>query len=526
METTKKDGVSSVVNDGRESGRYLRALREHWPYILGTVVLALVAALLYVNVATKRYDAGADVLVTPVPSQTFVGVPLFRETDLSRSVVTAARLVTSPQVVDGVKRRLRLDAERGELRSHVSVTPQEQSSILTITGKAATPDEAARIANAFADILIGQRTAELQREVRGAVARISRQIKTLQAQGADAEATALADQLSALRTLIGARDPTLQVVSRAVPPEQAAWPRPVLSIAVALLAGLLLGLGIAIGIELVNPLVLTETDVLEPGGPPVLARVPRAALNRVQTYLLPRSSNAPLTSTIPYRGLWATLSVQGEARRAPETVLLTSADHTEDASSVAIGLAVAVALTGRRVVLVDADTRVAAIGRTLEIPRPRGGGLRAVLVDDVALDEVLVPTQQLGDRLRVLPSRPRDDTLLGLVPPEQINALVEELARVADVVVLAAPPLLDAPDALTLAEAVDAVAVTIELGHTRRARVAELRRDLAQRGIVPAGFVVIGRRRGARDWTWFRRSPARDADRLGSTPVEREPAPH
>lgn len=513
------------MNDAQESGRYLRALREHWPYILGTVLLALVAAVLYVSVAAKRYDAGADVLVTPVPSQTFVGVPLFRETDLSRSVVTAARLATSPQVVDGVKERLRLDAGRTELLSHVSVTPQEQSSILTITGKAATAAEAARIANAFADVLIAQRTAELQREVRAAVARISQQIKTLQAQGADAEATALADQLSALRTLVGARDPTLQIASRAVPPEQAAWPRPILSVAVALLAGLLLGLGIAIGIELVNPLVLTETDVLEPGGPPVLARIPRAALNRVGTYLLPRSSGPPPSSTIPYRGLWATLSVRGEARRAPETVLITSADRTEHAASVAIGLAVAVALTGRRVVLVDADTRVAAIGRTLDSV-PRRGGLRAVLVDDAPLDEVLVPTPQLGDRLRVLPSRPRDDTLLGLVPPEQIDALVAELTQVADVVVFAAPPLLDAPDALTLAEAVGAVAVAIELGHTRRARVAELRRDLGQRGIVSAGFVVIGRRRGPRDWTWMRRSPTGDAGRLGSAPVEREPAAH
>jgi capsular polysaccharide biosynthesis protein/Mrp family chromosome partitioning ATPase len=515
------------VNEERvESGRYLRALREHWPYILGTVVLALAAALLFVETAQKRYDAGTDVLVTPVPSQNFVGIPLFRETDLSRSVVTAARIVTSPQVVDGVKERLNLDVGRGELRSHVSVTPQEQSSILTITGKAATPEEAARIANAFANVLIAQRTQELQREVRAAVARLSRQVDRLRARGAATEATALADQLSTLRTLIGARDPTLQVVSRAVAPEAAAWPRPVLSLAVASLAGLLLGLGIAIGIELVNPLVLRETDVVDPGGPPVLARVPHTALNRIQSHLLPRSTNAPPSSTIPYRGLWANLGARTEARRPPDTVLFTSADQREGgAASVAIGLAVAVALTGRRVVLVDADTRVAAIGTVLEASRPRRGGLRAVLVDDAPLDEVLVPTAQLGDRLRVLTTRPRDETLLGLVPQEQIEALVDELGRIADVVVFAAPPLLDAPDALALVEAVDAVVVTIELGHTRRARVSELRRDLGQRGIVPAGFVVVGRRRGLRDRTRFARPPDADAAHLRSTPVEREPTP-
>src|SRR5437763_1582619 len=234
---------SGVSEERLESGRYLRALREHWPYVLGTVVLAVAAAIFLVKAADKRYEAGTDVLVTPVPSQTFVGIPLFHESDLSRSVVTAARIVTSPQVVGGVQERLGLDASRRELLAHVSVTPQQQSSILTITGKATTAEQAVRIANAFADVLIAQRTAELQREVGAAVARLSRQLDTLRAHGNSVEATALADQVSALRTLLGANDPTLQVVSRAVPPDRPAWPRPVLSVAVALFAGLLLGVG-------------------------------------------------------------------------------------------------------------------------------------------------------------------------------------------------------------------------------------------------------------------------------------------
>jgi len=143
------------VNEERvHSGRYLRALREHWPYIAGTVVLAVVGALIFVGGAQKRYEAGVDVLVSPVPPETLVGLPLFRDSNLSRSVVTAARLVTSPQVVDGVERRLRLAVDRQQLLSHVSVTPQEQSSIVTITGKASTPRQAARLANAFADMLI------------------------------------------------------------------------------------------------------------------------------------------------------------------------------------------------------------------------------------------------------------------------------------------------------------------------------------------------------------------------------------
>jgi hypothetical protein len=79
----------------------------------------------------------------------------------------------------------------------------------------------------------------------------------------------------------------------------------------------------------------------------------------------------------------------------------------------------------------------------------------------------------------------------------------------------------DAPDTLELAEVSDAVVVTVELGHTRRARIAELRRDLGQRAIVPAGFVVIGRRRLRRERAQtIRALPAR----FGSSAREREPS--
>jgi capsular polysaccharide biosynthesis protein/Mrp family chromosome partitioning ATPase len=504
-----------MTDERVESGRYLRAIREHWPYILGTVLLSLGAALVFLGTAHKRYDADADVLVTPVPSQTFVGLPLFRESDVSRSVITAARIVTSPQVVDDVKSRLHVNSSRGDLLSHVSVTPQEQSSILTVTGKAATPDDAARIANAFANGLIDERSTELQREVRGAVARISQQVKRLQAQGATTEAAALADQLSALQTLVGAKDPTLQVVSPAVPPEQAAWPRPVLSLAIALLAGLLLGLGIAIAIELVNPLVLAESDVVEPGGPPVLARLSRTALNRINAGLLPGSSNEG-PSSIPYRALWANLTAKGDARRPPAAVLVTGVDRKEGSPALAVGLAASLATTGQRVVLVDADTRTGVIDSLLRPSSARRGALRDVLADDAPVDDILV---------RVLPSGPRDEAALAAVSPERVEALVDELARVADVVVLAGPPLLDAPEALALAEAVDAVVVTVELGRTRRARLAELRRDLGQRAIVPAGFVVVGRRRALRDRSPRRRAPAAKSVRPASSRAEREPTP-
>jgi capsular polysaccharide biosynthesis protein len=457
-----------------ESGRYLRALREHWPYIAGTVALAVAAAVVFVASAQKRYEAETDLLVTPVPADSFVGVPLFRESDVSRAVVAAARIVTSPEITDRVRQRLHVNSTRKQLLSHVSVAPQEQSSILTITGNGSTPAEAAGIANAFADALLAQRTDELQREARSAVQRLSQQLRALRGSGNTAEATALAGQVAALRTLVGADDPTLQIVSRAVAPETSVWPRPVLSVVVALLAGLLLGMGIAVAIELLNPLVLTETDVLEGGGPPVLARVQRTT----------RDATA-------YRGLWANLIARMNDRRTPQAVLVTG----DGRGLVTTGLATTLARAGRRVVVVDADATSSDIEKLLGVSAAAGSGVRASFVNEAPINDALTPVGRFGDRLRLLTSRPDDEALLGLVPVDRLEGFVEDLKGVADVVLIAAREPVEAPDTLELAEGADAVVVAVELGRTHRARVAELRRDLGQRAIAPTGFVMIGRRR-------------------------------
>src|SRR5204863_3804741 len=99
--------------------------------------------------------------------------------------------------------------------------------------------------------------------------------------------------------------------------------------------------------------------------------------------------------------------------------------------------------------------------------------------------------------LRVLTAGPAeaDTALLGTVPPERLEALVGSLRQLADVVVVAAPPPLDLPDILLLAGSVDAVLLAVQLGRTRRERLAALRRDLAQRRILPVGFAIVARRR-------------------------------
>ena len=105
-----------LVPDEEQQGlrRYVQTVRERWKLIAITTAVTLLAAVVYVAAADKRYEAQADLLVTPVPgsNDALAGTAgLIRESnDPTRDVQTAARLVTT---IDVARRAsVKLDTKR------------------------------------------------------------------------------------------------------------------------------------------------------------------------------------------------------------------------------------------------------------------------------------------------------------------------------------------------------------------------------------------------------------------------------
>ena len=493
---TAVTAVSSFGEERQGAARYMQALAQHWPFIVGTVVLAVLAAVVYVAMAEERYEAHADVLVTPVSpdNETFVGMPLIRESGQGRSVLTAARLVKAPQVADAVRERLGLGVPREELLGSVRVAPQEQSNIVTITAEAPTAQGAADVANAFAVAVIAKRTSVFQRDLRGVVQRLSKRLAALpEASRTVGEGRALADRLAALRGLVGSRDPTLQVASLAVPPTETSWPRPVLSVAAALLIGLLLGMGMAIALELVNPLVLRDEDVLEEGLA-LLGRVPRTPTREQLQPSLREGAAGGERVRDSYRLVRVNLSAARGNGDTPRTILVTSAARGEGKTTTAVNLALGYAQAGAHVLLVDADLRRARVARFLGI-QSGDATLRELLLEEVDVEEAATAIPDFEGRLSIIGARPEDDRAVDLLQSRRIRAVVEDLAAQADVVILDSPPVTEVADALSLATVVDAVVLVVRFGRTRRDKLAEARLLLTQLGVLPAGVVAVTRRR-------------------------------
>ena len=98
-----------------QAGEYLRALRRRWLLILALVVLAAWTAAAFIATADKKYEAEADILVTPFADSTgtYEGITLFR--DPTSSIYAAGRIMTTPATTDAVIERLDLGVSREDL---------------------------------------------------------------------------------------------------------------------------------------------------------------------------------------------------------------------------------------------------------------------------------------------------------------------------------------------------------------------------------------------------------------------------
>ena len=475
--------------------RYLNAFAAHWRLMALLVILAVASAATYTHLATKKYDASADILVTPVPSTDTVyqGFSLFKESlDGSSSVVTAARVMTSPQI-----RRAAFDKlpHRGAGVT-INVVPLSQADIVTIQATAPAAREASDAANSYAQAIIDQRTALFKSQLAARIVQVGNQLAAFPAplRTGNFAYVALEQELSQLRGSIGLNDPTLQLLTSAVPPAAASWPRPKLSIAIAFLVALLLGAGAAIFLETINPRLTRESELILDHRLPILARIPKVPRRVAEGYL---TGTAALPQELwkSYQTLRAVLATAGRSGAYPKSILVTSATPNDGKTMTAVNLAIALASADMRVVLIDGDFHRPMVGTIFDAKVQRDGFVR-MLRGEANLEEASVAAAGYPGLRLVLSSREQMHDL-NILEGDGVAKLLRRLESEADIVVIDAPPITEVAEALWLAAVAECVLLCVRVGHTRRDRLEQLRELLGRRGIAPLGFVMTTRDRPA-----------------------------
>jgi non-specific protein-tyrosine kinase len=474
--------------------RYVNTIRERIKLILLITILATAAAVAYVGTAKKEYSAEADLLVTPVSQSdpSLSGLPLIHSSsDPTRDVETAAKLVVNRDVALRAKRDLRLKDGATTLEGRVKAEPVAQSNLVAITAKGGTAREAADLANGFANGVIEVQTARLRRAVQRKIAALVPRVRLL-TPAERAVPDSPASTLASLQNLQNGQDPTLDVQTHAFPPGGPSWPKTKLSIIAGVIAGLILGIGSAFALQVLDPRLRREEQLRALYGLPILGRIPRESSRRSQRALAPeRLSPSTLEA---YRTLRATLAAsrRGMTTGAP-AVLVTSPSPSEGKSTTAINLASSLALAGNSVILIEADLRRPSIGEALEVTSDYGTG--SVLLGMANFRDALVETKAYGRYLRLLLAD-RSGAASGFMADQLFlpaaQNLVTEAKQLADYVIVDSPPLSEVIDALPLAQQVDEVLVVVRLGRTQLTKLQNLGELLARHDIEPVGFAVVG----------------------------------
>jgi capsular exopolysaccharide synthesis family protein len=478
--------------------RYIRTLRERKWLILATVVACTLAAVVYVATADKVYRAEADLLVTPVPGgdSTLTGLGLIHDSsDPTRDVSTAARLVTTNGVARRVKTQLNDPRTPANIVKAVDVAPVAESNIVAITAEGPTPTAAQRLANGFATQAVTERTDQFHRQIDDAISNIQQRLNRSPESGAVAASPdSLTAQQSRLQTLRDRPDPTMRVEALADAPTSPVSPRPKLAIAAAIVAGLVLGIGGAFALTVLDPRLRREDQLRSLYGLPILARIPQDAKSHGKGARAPEHLAPPTIEA--YRTLRATLSASRGRSDGARSILVTSPSPGEGKTTTAINLASSLALAGNTVILIEVDLRRPAVGKALGVGNPGlGHGTGSVLLETTELRDALVTTPAYGNYLQLLLA----DTSGGatswmadrlFLPAAQ--QLVEDAKELADYVIIDSPPLSEVIDALQLAQRADDVLVVVRLGKSHLAKLANLSEILARHGIRPVGFAVVG----------------------------------
>src|SRR5205085_3583528 len=133
-------------------------------------------------------------------------------------------------------------------------------------------------------------------------------------------------------------------------------------------------------------------------------------------------------------------------------------------TTTAANLAIVLAQAGKQVILVDADFRAPTLHKVFGTQNVTG--LTSLLLHDyMAPASALVQTRV--DRLQLLPSGPLPPNPSELAASPQMRHQLGEVCKVADVVVIDGPPVLDLGDAPVLGSLVDGVLLVIDARRTR-----------------------------------------------------------
>lgn len=403
---------------------YYRAVRAHWILAVVMLLLSVSAAGAITYLTTPEYTATTRLFVSTPDSETTSTA--YQGSQFSQQrVLSYAEIIRGKRVAQLVIDELDLPMTAGQLASEVTTEVVPDTVLLDATVTDTSPLRAQTLANAIAAKFI--------------------------------------ELVADLETPEGAASPLVlvTVVEAADLPREPVIPDLPLNLSIGVMVGILLGLGLPVARAALDNTVKSKADVVDASGAPTIGAVMfDSAIGKgpSATAAIGQSKSAET-----YRQIRTNLQFV-DVDDPPRALVITSALAGEGKTTTAINLAMVLAQSGQRVVLLEADLRRPRVTRYLRMVS--GAGLTNVLAGTADLADVIQP---FGDgKMSVIGSGPNPPNPSELLGSAHMKTLLHDLRESHDFVVIDAPPLLPVTDAAVLAVHADGAVIVARHGHTKR----------------------------------------------------------
>jgi polysaccharide biosynthesis transport protein len=449
---------------------YIRIIRKRWQIIVAATLIVLAGAALATALSPKVYQAQTRLFVS-TSGGSDSGALLQGSNFTQQRVKSYADVITTPKVLDPVIETLKLNTTAANLGTQITATVPLDTVLIEVAVTNTDPRVAAAVADA-----VGRQFTDTVADLESVSQGKSSPVK-------------------------------LSVVSSPTIPTTPISPKPTRNLALGVVLGLLLGLGLALLRDLLDTTIKSEKDCAEVTDATVIGGIafdPDAPKRPLIVQSDPHSPRAEA-----FRALRTNLQFV-DAANHPRSIVFTSSVPGEGKTTTTANLAITMAAAGARVCLIEGDLRRA---RLLEYMGMDGSvGLTNVLIGQANLSDVL---QQFADTgVYVIGA--------GSVPPNPSELLgsaamietLRELESRFDVVIIDSPPLLPVTDAAVLSTIAGGTVVVVGAGLVDRDHLARSLQSLqAVNGRVLGLVLNLLPTKGSDAYAYYREGYATETPR-------------
>lgn len=445
--------------------QYLRTVkRQAWLVVL-VPVLVVGAMFVVTKTQDQIYRASMTLLVG---QQEIKGVPELADNSLTRNMTT---LLESDYVTRTVIENLGLDMSAEAFQERLSVDVLPETSVLDVSYDSTDPELALSVVREIGRIYPD---------------RVRRTLGTRE---------------PGERRRIGSFDLVVRVFDPPHVQADPVGPKTGTNLIFGLVAGLALGLLLAVAREALDSRIRERKEAEEWFGAPIVGTLPKGMTSGPPPGVGSRRRGGEARRNASLDLLRARLEFSQSGLHGP-TILIADSGPDSGKSAVVANLGAALARGGRKVVLVDADVRRPRLHRALGVASvEESNGLVDVIAGQAKLEDALVPIEisqpgsngagptEMPGRLELLPGGSAPAPIGDSLTPEAVSTLIQRLLERADFVIFDSPPLVVA-EAYPLAVQSDNVLVVARRGRTTKDQAEWVRSTLEELGVEKIGVVI------------------------------------